>query len=117
MRTLFAGLIVLASATVALGDTVRLPDKDGSWWEGVIPPARYIGPYTGELRMHALPRAEAQAICEQKTGKAGQFGCVDLWPRACDVYIVDDLPKALRAYIESHELAHCRGWPADHPLN
>lgn len=116
MRTLAAALILLATATTASGDSFR--DKDGSYWTGFDIPARYLdAPYTGELRMHVLPRKEIHEVCERLTGKAAQFGCADVWPIACDVYVANDMPGKLHDHVVKHELAHCRGWPADHPMH
>lgn len=37
------------------------------------------------------------------------LGCSLMWPDRCEVVRID------RADVKIHELAHCAGWPADHP--
>ena len=113
MRWIALLLIALLPST---GQAASIQDKDGTWWTMVSPPARYLA-YRGELRTHFLPRAEIFETCQYLTGLAGAFGCANRWPIACDVYVVEDLPKQSRAEVYMHELAHCGGWPADHPLD
>ncbi len=34
---------------------------------------------------------------------------------ACVIYIPTGYGKAMTAYYKRHEVAHCNGWPPDHP--
>lgn len=116
MRLAITLLTVLASAATASAFT-KYPDKDGSWQYVEMPSAAYTHAYEGELRMHLLSRAEVFDICRYETGlDAPQFlGCAVTWPIACDVYVVADLLEPLRGTVTRHEIAHCNGWPGDHP--
>lgn len=116
MRLILAAVLFLSS--LASAGAKSFEDKDGSWWILISPPARYSqAAYPHEVRVHYLPRARVVDECYYLTSKAGQIGCADKWPEACDIYVAEDLPGPFRDAVHLHELAHCHGWPADHPEN
>jgi hypothetical protein len=89
-----------------------------------MPPAEYGHmDYMGEVsivRPHTI--REFQQLCPSF---GATFACSRIWwPTAttagkCQIVIVDDwLLQAARWSYEGalkHEMAHCLGWPADHP--
>jgi hypothetical protein len=96
----------------------------------MFPPSQYDRPYTGTLTIErVVDSAAVQMQCPKLTSKTRAACAIvaqDLsW---CKVYIVSDeyingrytaeQRKQMDYSYENflrHELAHCNGWPADHP--
>jgi hypothetical protein len=64
-----------------------------------------------------LPAADVDRICVERSvtyrfardpGKPF-LGCSLMWPDRCEVVRID------RNDVKIHEMAHCAGWPPDHP--
>lgn len=78
------------------------------------PPARFDHQFRGELVEHPYPVTLARDYCASKGARAD--ACSWVSRGACHIVIpisgapVDDLSQYRR-----HEIAHCNGWPADHP--
>lgn len=69
-------------------------------------PSKYLGPYRGKLIEHHV--ASAWGPCGR-----GNEGCAFRnKPKKgmCTIYYTD-------LQIRAHEIAHCNGWPSDHPLS
>jgi hypothetical protein len=89
----------------------------------VMPPARYTsGPYLYPVKIHRLPNGRMLSVCVNviptKGGYAApELGCSKVGPVNCDIYLPQKrtIPKLLADHIAQHELAHCRGWPGNHP--
>ena len=89
----------------------------------VMPPARYTsGPYLYPVKIHRLPNGRMLSVCVNviptKGGYAApELGCSKVGPVNCDIYLPQKrtIPKLLADHIVQHELAHCRGWPGNHP--
>ena len=83
--------------------------------DGTIPPpAIYDYQPTMTVIEYVLTSTEANKVCIRvMNGEAGQGrvwrGCARSSKVICYVWRIDD-PKVKR-----HELAHCNGWPGDHP--
>lgn len=88
----------------------------------LMPPARYDVPYTGPLIEHVLTLEQIDKICSGMGVRKSQgqviFGCARGTETPCVIYI----PKIAgyitaedQAKVRRHELAHCNGWPGDHP--
>src|SRR5262249_25631909 len=87
-----------------------------------MPPAEYDKPYTGELIIRRLTTEQDVRDACPKAFKASQTrfsGCTVRKETRCEFYIASD--RALKALgmsyalVLRHELAHCNGWPWDHP--
>jgi hypothetical protein len=89
----------------------------------LVPPAQYDKPYTGRLTVDTVPTQRALAeICPIAAARTPNLiGCA---MRAHDgshcriVLVAEGVVVALgssRARIMRHEIAHCNGWPGDHP--
>lgn len=105
MRILGTGLMLLASGLGASAATMP-------------PPAYAEMHYPHEIRVHFLPYTELNETCEYETGLNATFrGCAVPWPQACDIYILQELSPTDRDMVQAHETAHCKGWPADHPMD
>jgi hypothetical protein len=79
------------------------------------PPARYDHPYNGHVVERVVPAAEVPSLCMKMV--ADPFGAAcSLLEGNGTCYIV--LPSDGRAPVSTfrrHEIAHCNGWPANHP--
>jgi hypothetical protein len=94
----------------------------------IVPPPEYDVPYKGEVTITVIPTQEEVALrCINAPPLPRRLGCAfplpGKNPRAvppkCEILIVPDkVFKGLdytKAEIMRHELAHCNGWPGDHP--
>ncbi len=108
--------LTLALLAPTFAHAAPFEDQHGAWWDLPLPPMHYFDePYTGRLDIKHLPEAEILSICRQANGKAENFGCAFPTIGRCSVYVSEELPKLLREHVQIHEVAHCHGWPADHP--
>jgi hypothetical protein len=120
--------LALVTAALALSTCVSEARADcavqlHSW----DPPAEYYKPYWGTLIIRRLPQkqvAEECAAIKKQLGKYSgkitecQRGCAYWQDRSvsCTIIMIDKPflgthPEA----VYRHEIAHCNGWPADHP--
>lgn len=94
-------------------------DRWGPW----NPPARYDHPYHGRLIERELPRAQVLKACKKLFAR---FGFTDATTRGCSmetvigkectiIYANKTFMGTTPAQTRRHEIAHCNGWPADHP--
>ena len=116
MRIIAVIAFTLAASLAA--SAAIIADTDGTTSYVVTPPQRYLdAPYEWEIRVNSLPRIEVFEECFYGSGKPEQIGCARPWPKACDIYISNDLPEETHKIVLRHELAHCHGWPGNHPLD
>lgn len=88
------------------------------------PPARYSGGFKGILIVKSVPKGDAFRVCTNLgyayDGSAsgfypGMLGCAfggvgtDI-PDTCHIVVTQGKP-----HVKRHEIAHCAGWPSDHP--
>lgn len=83
------------------------------------PPPEYSGPYTGKLTERLVPLVEIGGACSALGTKTlYAWGCAQRRDGACLIFlpaIGPGVTSALQEQIRAHELAHCNGWPNDHP--
>lgn len=96
-----------------------------------MPPEKYEHAYKGNLFEKEVPLKGAAKECnklgkrfknteihpERKNGRP-LYGCA--YPRKGECYIVYSYDpsgndKDMASNVRRHEIAHCNGWPADHP--
>jgi len=78
------------------------------------PPAQYSHPYDGPVDERVMPVAEVRALCTS-VGASGPFvACAWVSDRVCHVVLPSDGQAPVSTY-RRHEIAHCNGWPANHP--
>ncbi len=114
MRALIAALVLLVAAP-AEGAAVK--DQRGKYWEVTQPPPRWFNePLLGEVVIFYKTQEYVTGMCSGIVGKFEDFGCAAIYPGwQCQIYLSEELPDETIAAIQRHELAHCHGWPADHP--
>ena len=78
------------------------------------PPAQYSHPYDGPVDERVMPVAEVRALCTS-VGASGPFvACAWVSDGVCHVVLPNDGQAPVSTY-RRHEIAHCNGWPANHP--
>lgn len=91
-------------------------------WGQSLPPAEFDKPYEGQLMIeHARSESEVREKCPggNFTGPALACARVHRYAPMCIIVKVSD--DVIRAYgydpalVMRHEIAHCVGWPANHP--
>jgi hypothetical protein len=86
-----------------------------------MPPPEYDRPYDGVLvTTVANSQKQVREWCPDAKFTLGvALACTHRYPTGCRMVIASD--KLLTAagfpaeMVKRHELAHCNGWPADHP--
>ena len=68
------------------------------------------------------PANDLTRMCSLLAGKIEILGCAffpypGMYPDLCWVLYNEDVPDDVRDILIEHEKAHCRGWPADHPMD
>lgn len=122
--------ITLLAAMIApsIAYATTLPDKDGMRWTIIDPPAKYLREiprlnalklpdYGSSVELYEMPQAELKDMCSFWAAKSEQLGCSFPQADPCQVYVNSDVPLLYRQRIIQHEVAHCMGWPADHPVD
>jgi hypothetical protein len=78
------------------------------------PPAKYNHPYHGPVEERVMPVAEVRALCTS-VGASGPFvACAWVSDGVCHIVLPNDEPAPVSTY-RRHEIAHCNGWPENHP--
>lgn len=109
-------IFLLIALLPSAGQTGAYRDLDGTWWDQVDPPAHFrSGTYLAPPKIRFLPREKTFEVCLAAT-RITTLGCAEIYADACRVTIADDLPPTFLKAVVEHELAHCRGWPGNHPL-
>ena len=79
------------------------------------PPARYNHPYDGSVDERVVSAAEVRALCMSIGTSPFAAACslVDE-DRTCHIVLPNNGQAPVSTY-RRHEIAHCNGWPRDHP--
>lgn len=85
------------------------------------PPAVYDHAYRGMLVEKHGTSAEVEDFCHRQQGIASPYralGCAIVRGDRCYV-VISRVGGRITAYVQRqirrHEIAHCNGWPANHP--
>ena len=79
------------------------------------PPRYASGPYLAPLTVRTVPLPKLQRVCALY-GRNQSNGCAILTKKRCTIYLRTGMDPGWRDGVLRHEQAHCRGWPASHPL-
>jgi hypothetical protein len=78
------------------------------------PPAQYNHPYAGRVDERVMPVAEVRTLC-RSVGASGRFvACAWVSNGTCHIVLPSDERAPVSTY-RRHEIAHCNGWPENHP--
>jgi hypothetical protein len=126
---------VLCVAEVYCSREYMKPRTPIATFNMLAPPPQYDVPYKGALSIWVSSQATIDTMCKTRDGKyTSHTACAihynDNW---CGVWILKDIVEGKRfdtidvngdvahgvkgnlALTLRHELAHCNGWPGDHP--
>src|SRR5262249_3691300 len=78
------------------------------------PPAQYDHPYNGPVVERVVPEAEVRSLCMSMGANLGGVACSLHSNGTCYIVLPSD-ERAPAATFRRHEIAHCNGWPANHP--
>jgi hypothetical protein len=86
------------------------------------PPAQYDHPYDGPVDERVMPVAEVHELCTSlgashssaDASAPGGVACAWVSDGTCYIILPDDEQAPVATY-RRHEIAHCNGWPANHP--
>jgi hypothetical protein len=118
---LIAAITVTSAGAEITGDKAELFrfKQDGKDYVILVPPQKWLDvPPRGRTIIKRFPAAKVNSLCSKYLGgQAEGNGCALVMDGGCIVTINEDLPQSLYEIVLLHELAHCAGWPADHPTD
>jgi hypothetical protein len=79
------------------------------------PPAQYNHAYNGRVVERVMPETEVRSVCISMGLDFLTVACSWQSNDTCYVVIPNDGQAPVDTY-RRHEIAHCNGWPADHPM-
>lgn len=113
-------LLVLSTACLAEPNITILktkPTVEAPRRYVTIPPPEYDYPYKGKLVVQTVTLEQLREQCSVAT--AMSLGCAFPSANSCRIILIDEYYIAARGWTKElmmrHELAHCNGWPGDHP--
>jgi hypothetical protein len=105
-------LLLLTSCIIPIPIVIK--EDPAHYAARLEPPARYNHPHNGPVVERVLPEAEVRTVCMSMGTDLFATACS--WQRNGTCYIV--LPNDKQVPVENfrrHEIAHCNGWPPNHP--
>jgi hypothetical protein len=78
------------------------------------PPAKYDHPYDGQVVERVMPEDDVRSACMSMGLDFFTAACSWRINSTCYVFLPNDGQAPVDIY-RRHEIAHCNGWPADHP--
>jgi hypothetical protein len=78
------------------------------------PPAQYNHPYNGQVIERVMPVAEVRTLCMSMGADVLGVACSWQSDNTCYIVLPNDEQAPVATY-RRHEIAHCNGWPANHP--
>ena len=78
------------------------------------PPARYNHPYDGPVDERVMSVSEARTLCNSLDAFPTGVACSWVADGTCHIVLPNDYQAPVSTY-RRHEIAHCNGWPANHP--
>ena len=79
------------------------------------PPAQYNHPYDGPVDERVVSAAEVMALCMSIGTSPFAAACSVVGENGtCHIVLPNDGQAPVSIY-RRHEIAHCNGWPPDHP--
>ncbi len=117
-KSLVAGpflLILLFLTSCVIPIPIPIPYVNEARYAAKLePPAQYNHPYNGQVVEQVMPVAEVRTFCMSRGADALGVACSWQSDNTCYIVLPND-EKAPVATYRRHEIAHCNGWPANHP--
>jgi hypothetical protein len=92
----------------------------GSGYSVIEPPAKWQFEPIDPVEIIELPQAQIISFCSVTTEGYEQFGCTrQASPESphCRIFIAREAYENFKKRLVKHEIAHCNGWPGDHPMD
>ncbi len=106
-------LLLLTSCVIPI--PIAIPYVNEARYEAKLePPEQYNHPYNGHVVERAVPVAEARTLCMSMGADLLGVACSWQSNGTCNIILPND-EYAPVATFRRHEIAHCNGWPANHP--
>jgi hypothetical protein len=107
-------LLSLTSCVIPIAIPIPVREDPAHYAARLEPPARYDHPYSGQVDERVLPEAEVRSLCMSKGADLSGVACSWQSNGTCHIVIPNDGVAPVSAF-RQHEIAHCNGWPANHP--
>jgi hypothetical protein len=117
-------LLFLTSCVIPIAIPVPVANnaKKARYLAELEPPSQYNHPYDGLVDERVMPVAEVRVLCTSlgashssaDASAPGGVACAWVSDDTCFIILPDDELAPVDTY-RRHEIAHCNGWPADHP--
>jgi hypothetical protein len=108
----FPVLLLLTSCVIPI--PIILPADPARVSADLEPPAQYNHPYNGQVVERVLPETEVRSVCMSMGLDLLTVACSWRSNGACYIVLPSDGQVSVSTY-RRHEIAHCNGWPANHP--
>jgi hypothetical protein len=106
-------LLLLTSCVIPI--PIAIPYVNEARYEAKLePPEQYNHPYNGQVVERVVPAAEARTLCMSMGADLLGVACSWQSNGTCNTILPND-EYAPVATFRRHEIAHCNGWPANHP--
>ena len=105
-------LLFLPSCIIPIPIPVR--EDPAHYAARLEPPARYDHPYNGQIDERVMPEAQVRSVCMSMGLDLLTVACSWVSSGTCYIVLPNDEQAPVATY-SRHEIAHCNGWPADHP--
>jgi hypothetical protein len=106
-------LLLLTSCVIPIPIAIPYVNKE-RWAAKVEPPEQYNHPYDGQVVERVMPEAEVRSVCMSMGLDLLTVACSWQSNGTCYIILPNDEPLPVSTF-RRHEIAHCNGWPANHP--
>jgi hypothetical protein len=107
-------LLFLTSCVIPIAIPIRVREDPAHYSARLEPPARYDRPYNGQVDERVAPEAEVRSLCMSMGADLGGVACSWQSNGTCHIVIRTMAWRSVSTF-RQHEIAHCNGWPANHP--
>ena len=107
-------LIFLFLTSCIIPIPILIPPSPALISADLEPPAKYDHPYDGQVVERVMPEDEVRSACMSMGLDSLTAACSWRINSTCYVFLPTDGQAPVDTY-RRHEIAHCNGWPADHP--
>jgi hypothetical protein len=107
-------LLFLTSCFIPIPIVIPVPPDPARISAALEPPAQYDHPYNGQVVERVMPEAEARSVCMSMGTDLLTVACSSHSNGTCYIILPNDGQASVSTY-RRHEIAHCNGWPANHP--
>jgi hypothetical protein len=106
-------LLFLTSCFISI--PIIIPGEDPAHYAARLePPAQYNHPFNGQVVERVPPKAEVRSLCMSMGADLSGVACSLHGNGTCYIVLPSDGLAPVSTF-RQHEIAHCNGWPADHP--